>query len=64
VGSLGIFGGDVFGVVSRGRMAAVELRTDLLPLRRSGSSLAISEGISVQGMGGLGVLIFGGSAVL
>jgi hypothetical protein len=39
-----IFGGDVFGVVSRGKIAAVELRTDLLPLRRSGSSLAISEG--------------------
>ncbi len=51
-------------MVSRGRIAAVELRTDILPLRRSGSSLAISEGISVQGMGGLGVLIFGGSAVL
>ncbi len=38
-----IFGGDVFGVVSRSRMAT-ELRTDLLPLRKSGSSLAISEG--------------------
>ncbi len=38
-----IFGEEVFGVVSGGRMAAVELSIDLLPLRRSGSSLATSE---------------------
>ncbi len=31
-------------MVSRGRIAAVELMTDLLPLCKSGSSLAISEG--------------------
>jgi hypothetical protein len=31
-------------VVSGGRIAIVELMTDLLPLRRSGNSLAISEG--------------------
>jgi hypothetical protein len=38
------FWSDGFGVVSRGRIAAVGLMTDLLPLRRSGSSLASSEG--------------------
>jgi hypothetical protein len=39
-------GGYVFGeVVSGGRIAAVELMSDLLPLRRSGSfRLAISLG--------------------
>jgi hypothetical protein len=31
-------------VVFGGRIAVVELMTDLLPLCRSGSSLAISEG--------------------